>query len=599
MTGQEVIIVGQTISNETHIGGNTAERVGGVIQGIGENLKSISSVIKFNEDSEFYICDRQGNVIFKVDSDGVHTTNANIKSFIRNDGDELIVADRQGNVIFKVDSDGIYTTNVNVKSLIRNDGDELIVTNGQGNVIFKVDSDGINTKNVNIESSLNNNDNELIVTDGQGNIIAKINKDGFKAVKVVAREFALEDGKPLGTQYADFDLYIVGDSFSAGNYWNVKCAEILGCNFDAEANIKAGLNISTGGSSTGGGGLSSAFFRVKNLYDQNIVKNDGENAIIILQNVNDINGGVTGTIDDVPLIPKTPIETNTQVEDFSSSTLAAIPVNKRELSACLTLLVSSMGTRLTISSLPTREGNVTIMTGWGGVGRQYYNIHVVPQATTTETMSYCLARILEYNYTGVNVIDGGDGQSVIFSAGVSSPYYTFLEFYDTDNTGMTCTKSETDSVPAYIQRTRFYIGETLNDADWNNVSNWVAGSYLNSYRAWKSCIEYLMNRFPKAHVMITGFPNFKCVHGDYLRYDGMPDQDAFYNSEIMTKNRAFFSFLKEIAAYYNIPYIGVGEECGIDIMNISTFYPSNDIHPNQNGFERMARYVAREIQKYV
>lgn len=487
-----------------------------------------------------------------------------------------------------------------LSSTVRFDEDsEVYICDNNGNVIYKVDMEGVHTTNIDIKTSVKTNDGEIFVTDGDGNIIAQIDKDGCKVTRVVAREFIPEGGKPLGSQYTDFDLYTIGDSFSWGNYWNVKCAEILGCNFDAEANIKAGMNISTGGSTTGGGGLSSAFFRVKNLYDQGIVKNDGEKAIILLQNVNDINGGVTGTINDVPLIPKTPIETNTPLDDFSSATLAAIPVNKRELSACLTLLVSSMGTRLTISSLPTKEGNVTIMTGWGGVGRQYYNIHVVPQSTNEETMAYCLARILEYNYTGVNVIDGGDGQSAIFSAGVSSPYYTFLEFYDTDNTGMTCTMSETDSVSAYIQRTRFYIGETLDDADWNNVSNWAFGGYLNTYRAYKSCIEYLMDKFPRAQIMLTGFPNFKCVHGDYLRYDGVPDQDAFYNSSVMEKNRAFFSFLKEIAAYYNIPYIGVGEECGINITNISTFYPSNDIHPNHDGFERMARYVAREIQKYV
>lgn len=41
MTNQEIISTGQTIATETHIGGNTAERVGGVIEAIGENLKSI------------------------------------------------------------------------------------------------------------------------------------------------------------------------------------------------------------------------------------------------------------------------------------------------------------------------------------------------------------------------------------------------------------------------------------------------------------------------------------------------------------------------------------------------------------------------------
>lgn len=45
MTNQEIIATGQTIANETHIGGNTAERVGGVIQGIGENLTELGGKV--------------------------------------------------------------------------------------------------------------------------------------------------------------------------------------------------------------------------------------------------------------------------------------------------------------------------------------------------------------------------------------------------------------------------------------------------------------------------------------------------------------------------------------------------------------------------
>lgn len=45
MTNQEIIATGQTIANETHIGGNTAERVGGVIEGIGKNLTELGGKV--------------------------------------------------------------------------------------------------------------------------------------------------------------------------------------------------------------------------------------------------------------------------------------------------------------------------------------------------------------------------------------------------------------------------------------------------------------------------------------------------------------------------------------------------------------------------
>lgn len=48
MTNQEIISTGQTIKNETHIGGNTAERVGGVIEAIGENLTELEEKLSLN-----------------------------------------------------------------------------------------------------------------------------------------------------------------------------------------------------------------------------------------------------------------------------------------------------------------------------------------------------------------------------------------------------------------------------------------------------------------------------------------------------------------------------------------------------------------------
>ena len=45
MTNQEIINVGQQIHDETNVGANTSERVGGVIKGIGQNLKGHSGLL--------------------------------------------------------------------------------------------------------------------------------------------------------------------------------------------------------------------------------------------------------------------------------------------------------------------------------------------------------------------------------------------------------------------------------------------------------------------------------------------------------------------------------------------------------------------------
>lgn len=69
MTNQEIISTGQTIKNETRIGGNTAERVGGVIEGIGENLADLG---EYGRNPNFVkaVIDADGKFLYGVKADG-------------------------------------------------------------------------------------------------------------------------------------------------------------------------------------------------------------------------------------------------------------------------------------------------------------------------------------------------------------------------------------------------------------------------------------------------------------------------------------------------------------------------------------------------
>lgn len=593
-----------------------------------DNLKQALNLK--NLKNSLYVTDIKGNVIFKIDNNGIETVSLKIKNTSINETSatdkEISIIDKLNNIIAKIDNNGISSIGFNLKhSKVKEDiedKDVFYITDANRNIVAKISNEGLETIKVKANEYLDKNNKTisfindiydyiykdmLYISDKQGNIICNISKEGIRFTNIITNDIKTNNITISGDKnYSEYELFTIGDSFSAGNYWNKRCAEILGCKFDPNKNLKPGMNISTGGTATYGGGFDSAFFRVKNLYDQHVIEDDGEKAIILIENVNDINTGADkGSIEDVPLIPKTPIITDCLIGDFSIETLNSISEEKRELNACLALKQKAWGKRLTITSLPTKEGDVTIGTGWAGPGWQYYSIHVVPQTTEEETMSFILNKILEYNYTGVTDIDGGDGKSVIFSAGVYNPnnpgqYATRLSFTDTTNTGMRCTISGTkdvDDVETVTEVPKFFIGESLSD--WTNMTNWVNGSYLKLYRAWRSCIEYLIWRFPKAHIMITAFPSLKCNHDDYIRPNGMRDQNAFNKTTLAQRNNNFYLFLKELATFYNIPYIPVGEDCGINIINIDNYYPNNDIHPNKKGFDRMAECVAKHIKTYL
>lgn len=191
---------------------------------------------------EFNIADPQGNVIFKVDADGIHTTD------ITANGEDLSIADPNGNVIFKADKDGIHTTDITSNSnnfiiedasnniifqidadgaqttkLKLNSGDideqlediranmgqsgfsgdynELInkpnitddwssefnIADPSGNVIFKVDKDGVHTTNINTSGE------DFNIADADGNVVLKVNANGLKTVKVNANSIEIDD----------------------------------------------------------------------------------------------------------------------------------------------------------------------------------------------------------------------------------------------------------------------------------------------------------------------------------------------------------------------------------------------------------------------
>lgn len=125
------------------------------------------------------IADTDGNIIFKVDADGTHTTALEIdgedivelinsngfsgdyndlknKPNIIDDGSgKLEFADEAGNVVARIDEDGFETTKVTAKEAIigsvdiKQDGyDKLTVADEAGNIVFEINSDGQGATNV-------------------------------------------------------------------------------------------------------------------------------------------------------------------------------------------------------------------------------------------------------------------------------------------------------------------------------------------------------------------------------------------------------------------------------------------------------------------
>ena len=134
---------------------------------------------------EVIFTDEAGNIIAKLDADGLHTTNIEAESFISGD-DSLIINDLDGNKIFQVDKNGVETTKLKLASGGVDDqladlSADIAAVEAK---IPKIPVTSVNKKTGAVElaySDLNNapaieaeeNEKSLIITDNSGNIVLR------------------------------------------------------------------------------------------------------------------------------------------------------------------------------------------------------------------------------------------------------------------------------------------------------------------------------------------------------------------------------------------------------------------------------------------
>ena len=127
MTIGEKSLTGDKLADETITKDKLGEDVQAEFSSLKEDLANqenrLEPIVKSNEDSKdaFYICDADGNIICKVDKDGVHSTGFDGKNLALNDvistyEDSFYICDADGNVIFMADKDGVRGLNMGASS---------------------------------------------------------------------------------------------------------------------------------------------------------------------------------------------------------------------------------------------------------------------------------------------------------------------------------------------------------------------------------------------------------------------------------------------------------------------------------------------------
>lgn len=224
MTKEKIVEkLGYTPANEatvntsiTNLESNIDADIAAVNADLSDLKAALENYIKDHPDivedgsGEVVFTDEAGNIIAKLDADGLHTTNVEADSFISN-GDNLIINDLDGNKIFQVDKDGVEATKLKLAS---GDIDEQLdslaadITAVEAK-IPEIPVTSVNGKTGDVEleySDLKNapaieaeeNEKSLIITDNSGNIVLKaghLDEADDKLTGIETTEVILKGGK--------------------------------------------------------------------------------------------------------------------------------------------------------------------------------------------------------------------------------------------------------------------------------------------------------------------------------------------------------------------------------------------------------------------
>lgn len=453
------------------------------------------------------------------------------------------------------------------KNITKDDEDDsLSIVDARGNVICRIDQEGIHTTGVTADEMVSNT-GELFVIDKNGYVALSISKDGTVRF----------NGKQKYT------LYSLGDSLSTSGIWQDEVSKLLNVKFDNSLNVKSSTPLSVGGSTSFGEDRDIMPWRAKNLIDGGYIKGDGGDAIIVLENVNDIIS--EPTFDKSANVYNLDKVFECTYSQWGVSYLESIPSEERQINSAIRIGMTTSGKNLAITKLPTKEGDVVLRISTSATGNVDYGIRVNPSDSKMDIIN----KVLEYNYAKVTDSISDDGLSVDFSGAAIS-----ITFIDKDNTGMTVSITDTDN--AKYTKMKYYSGTSL--ADWADVSKWITGMTFSE--GWKTTIEMLVNKYPKANIVVAMFPAHAVSADAYKKANGLYDSTAYENTPRVTSMKKHREVLAEVADFYSIKFADVYSECGIGINNMLTYYNATaNVHPKDEGYKCFGRTLASIIKSSI
>ena len=565
----------QGIDDEPTAGSDNLVKSGGVANKLaeleGKTIKIEKEEIE-TKDSSISIEDNNGNDVFHLDENGLNAKN------VKSNGKEVLTEHQ--------DISGLATKE-EVKEIVKNIEQKEVADKEEETMFTSDDYDKDNAT---------------------GEKYASIGKYGVKS-----KGYFDLNGNPIigkDSWLKGKTIFTIGDSLCALGQWQTKLAELSGAIFDENVNNHPTYPVSRGGTYTFSESGLHAMARAKFLVEHWIRQEGKQVDVLFVECYNDISKAYgyihsTESINDEAffenqrIILDTTFNSQQEFIDYVKANLATIahtPMSGTVIYG--KYYTGAPAKRITISSLPTENGNFDIVTHL-----ERKTIAVLANDSVAEIAR----KIEEVAYEGYTDTLNADN-TVDFVSSSDNCSITI------ENNTCGAVISVGDKPNAYAQTMMLY--KFKDTSGFYNTANWLGNKesqayfFASLYKCYKGLLSYLIKNLPNTkiywlcpcvlNVNLTNPPaNYTYADGswDYSKYFKEPEAwtGSQNDGDKGGQFRALCKIQKEVANLMGIEVIDIND-CGISLDNGKYYFNDNNVHPKQEGYEYWAKSIYNKIK---
>lgn len=507
----------------------------------------------------FYFTDKEGNVIAKILSDGIHA---------------VALYDKDGNKI----GENTEVSLENIKDKLKLDG--FYFTDSVGNVIVKITQYGLQA---------------IKLLDKDGNEIGSVNVQGEDGTVPVIMNNKLVPSSIKGHPLYGKLVVSLGDSHRT-SAWYDKFCELTGSHRNTE--IDKYIRDHQYDYDVCALMMGQAMALAKYCNDNDITPR-----LILIENCHF--GKITEDIDayaplrEDNIIVKQYASSQNWKENFSADLPSILSSNTPKLRSVIKATYDTKKLTLPFSATAVNAGTIILT-----IDSQDFNITI----EDGESLADAITKLNDWAFDDYTDWSNAETKGQIRNNSIELKYIgdnvdaSYNITFNGGTTGITL-GSISETTTSGTQRYQF---NSLDLGEWSTTTKWLPTNGRTCYPSMKGLLEYLKETFPLTEIVVWAVQWLSCYKPTSDKQPNFAHEtyagsgvyalsiDEYYANTSVANYLSSKEGMRKAAEYYNCRFLDVDKACGINIFNMfEGYYNENDLHPKVQGYERWGETLAK------